>query len=126
MFETTGWSNDLFISDMDPFAQRFSRKFFTQKYRRKRTVKRLRDEGLKLLNQNVEQINWALRRGLDESFRQFGVELSEQLEKTITATRKAMEVALSQSESQSHETASREISLKQTLLKLQKILKQLE
>lgn len=125
-FEISGWSNDLFISDMDPLGQRLSRKFLTQKYRRKRTVKRLREEGLKLLNQNVEQINWALRRGLDESFRQFGVELSEQLEKTITATRKAMEVALSKSASQSHATASQEVKLKQTLGKLEKILTQLE
>ncbi|MDX2495146.1 MAG: dynamin family protein, partial [Desulfuromusa sp.] len=125
-FEIAGWSNDLFISDMDPLGQRLSRKFFTQKYRRKKTVKRLREEAHKLLNQNVEQINWALRRGLDERFRQFGVELSEQLEKTITATRKAMEVALSQSESQSHKTASQEIKLKQALGKLEKTLRQLE
>lgn len=126
MFEISGWSNDLFISDMDPLGQRISRKFFTNKFRRKRTVKRLREEGRKLLNQNVEQINWALRRGLDENFSQFGVELSAQLEKTISATRKAMEVALQKSESHSHETASREIKLKQTLGKLQKIINQLE
>ena len=125
-FELSGWSNDLFISDMDPLGQRFSRKFFTRKYRRKRTVKRLRDEGIKLLSQNVEQINWALRRGLDESFRQFGVELSEQLEKTITATREAMEVALSQSESQAQETASKEIKLKRAITTVQEILNQLE
>ncbi len=125
-FELSGWSNDLFISDMDPLGQRFSRKFFTQKYRRKKTVKRLRDEGIKLLNQNVEQINWALRRGLDESFRQFGVELSEQLEKTITATREAMEVALSQSESQAQETVRKEIKLKRAITAIQKILKQFE
>lgn len=111
---------------MDPLGQRFSRKFFTQKYRRKRTVKRLRDEGIKLLNQNVEQINWALRRGLDESFRQFGVELSEQLEKTITATKEAMEVALSQSESQAQETVSKEVKLKRAITTIQKILKQFE
>ncbi|MEA3362016.1 MAG: dynamin family protein [Thermodesulfobacteriota bacterium] len=125
-FEIAGWSNDLFVSDMDPFGQRLSRKFFTQKFRRKKTVKRLREEAHKLLNQNVEQINWALRRGLDERFRLFGVELSEQLEKTIIATRKAMEVALSQSESQSHKTASQEVKLKQALGKLEKVLKQLE
>jgi len=89
-------------------------------------VNRLRDEGNKLLSQNVEQINWALRRGLDESFRQFGAELSEQLDKTIIATRKAMEVALSKSESQSQQTAGKEIKLKQTLGKLQKILTQLK
>ena len=126
MFEVSDWSNDLFISDMDPLGQRISRKFFTHKFRRKKTVNRLRDEGHKLLSQNVEQINWALRRGLDESFRQFGTELSDQLEKTITATRKAMEVALQKSESHSYETASQEIKLKQTLGNLQKILKQLE
>ncbi len=125
-FEISGWSNDLFISDMDPVGQRISRKFFTNKFRRKRTVRRLQEESRKLLNQNVEQINWALRRGLDENFRQFGVELSEQLEKTISATRKAMEVALKKSESHSHETAGREIKLKQTLGQLQKIIDQLE
>ena len=125
-FEISGWSNDLFISDMDPLGQRLSRKFLTQKYRRKRTVNRLREESLKLLNQNVEQINWALRRGLDENFTQFGVELSEQLERTITATRKAMEVALQKSESHAHETASREIKLKQAQGKLQGILNELE
>ena len=126
MFEVSDWSNDLFISDMDPLGQRISRKFFTHKFRRKRTVNRLREEGHKLLSQNVEQINWSLRRGVDESFRQFGMELSEQLEKTITATRKAMEVALQKSESHSYETASQEIKLKQTLGKLQEILNQLE
>ena len=124
-FELSEWSNDLFISDMDPLGQKISRKFFTQKYRRKKTVKRLREEGIKLLNQNVEQINWALRRGLDESFRQFGVELSDQLEKTVTATREAMGVALSRSESQAQVTATKEIKLKQTIGKIQKILDQL-
>ncbi|WP_321372199.1 dynamin family protein [uncultured Desulfuromusa sp.] len=121
-FEVSGWSHELFISDMDPLGQKLSRKFLTQKYRRKRTVNRLREEGLKLLNQNVEQINWALRRGLDENFTQFGGELSEQLERTISATRKAMEIALQKSESTAHETASREIKLKQTQSEIQRIL----
>ena len=125
-FEVSGWSYDLFISDMDPLGQRFSRKFLTQRYRRKRTVKRLREESLKLLNQNVEQINWALRRGLDENFTQFGAELTEQLQRTITATRNAMEVALQKSESHAHETASREIKLRQTQGEIQEILKELE
>ena len=125
-FEISGWSHDLFISDMDPLGQRLSRKFLTQKYRRKRTVNRLREESLKLLNQNVEQINWALRRGLDENFTQFGAELTEQLQRTITATRNAMEVALQKSESHAHETASREIQLRQAQGQLQEILKELE
>ena len=123
-FEVSGWSHDLFISDMDPLGQRISRKFFTRKFRHKRTVARLRTEVLKLVNQNVEQIGWALRRGLDESFRQFGAELSEQLDRTIVASRKAMEIALEKSASHSQKTASREISLKQSLGKLENILSQ--
>ncbi len=123
-FEVSGWSHDLFISDMDPLGQRISRKFFTRKFRHKRTVARLRAEVLKLVNQNVEQIGWALRRGLDESFRQFGAELSEQLDRTIVASRKAMEIALEKSASHSQKTASREISLKQSLGKLENILSQ--
>ncbi len=125
-FAVSGWSNDLFISDMDPLGQRISRRFFTRKYRHKRTVARLRAEVLKLINQNVEQIGWALRRGLDESFRQFGAELSEQLDKTIVASRKAMEIALEKSASHSQQTASREIGLTQTLTRLEEIHKQLD
>jgi len=124
-FEVSGWSHDLFISDMDPLGQRLSRKFFTRKFRHKRTVARLRAEVLKLVNQNVEQIGWALRRGLDESFRQFGAELSEQLDKTIVASRKAMEIALEKSASHSQQTAGREIRLTQTLSKLEDIHQQL-
>jgi exonuclease VII small subunit len=106
---------------MDPLGQKLSRKFFTKKYRRRRTVKRLREESRKLLNRNVEQISWALRQSLDESFRQFGVKLREQLEKTITATRAAMDIALEQREVHSRETAEREIQFKQALATLEGI-----
>ncbi len=124
-FEVSGWSHDLFISDMDPLGQRISRKLLTRKFRHKRTVARLRAEVLKLVNQNVEQIGWALRRGLDESFRQFGAELSEQLDKTIVASRKAMEIALEKSASHSQQTAATEARLKQTLNTLEGILETL-
>ena len=125
-FEVSGWSSELFISDMDPLGQRISRKLFTRKFRHKRTVARLRSEALKLVNQNVEQIGWALRRGLDENFRQFGAELSDQLDKTIVASRKAMEVALEKSSSHSQQTASREIRLQQALNKLENAFAQLD
>lgn len=120
-FTVPSWSSDLFISDMDPLGQRLSRKFMTYKFRHRRTISRLRDEGRKLLSQNVEQINWTLRRGLEESFRQYGAGLAEQLNKTISATRAAMEVALQKSETQAFETASQELDLKQALVELQEI-----
>jgi len=120
-FDPPAWSNDLFISDMDPLGQRLSRRFLTRNYRRRRTVERLRKEIRKLLNRNIEQISWALRRSLDESFRHFGGALHDQLEQTISATRTAMEVALERSDSHARQTASREMFLQQALQRLEGI-----
>jgi len=120
-FTAPGWNIDLFISDMDPLGQRLSRKLLSQRFRRRRTVKRLREESRKLLNQNGEQINWTLRRSLEESFRQFSADLAEQLEKTITATRSAMEIALGKSASHASETAEQQRQLQQTLEHLQQL-----
>ncbi len=125
-FTVSGWSSDLFISDMDPLGQRLSRKLLTRKFRHKRTVARLRAEVLKLVNQNVEQIGWALRRGLDESFRQFGAELTEQLDKTIAASRKAMEIALEKKANHAQQTVNNEVRLKKALTQLEEIFAQLE
>lgn len=125
-FTAPAWSSELFISDMDPLGQKISRRLFSKKLRRKRTVKRLREECRKLLNQNIEQINWTLRRSLDESFRQFGADLQEQLLKIIAATRQAMEVALEKSEFQSRETAAAETSLNQALETLERLRAQLD
>jgi ribosome biogenesis GTPase A len=99
-FTPPSWSDDLFISDMDPLGQRISRKLFRRNYRHKKTVKRLREEALKLVGQNVEQINWTLRRGIDESFRQYGAQLNVQLERTLAAIQQAMELALHKKDEQ--------------------------
>ncbi|PLY06811.1 MAG: Dynamin family protein [Desulfuromonas sp.] len=125
-FSVPSWNNDLFISDMDPLGQRLSRKFLTRKFRHRRTIARLREEARKLVSQNVEQISWALRRGLEESFRHFSADLAEQLEKTIAANRAAMEVALDRSANRAAETAGPELRLKQGLKCLQEQLSQLE
>lgn len=125
-FSAPSWSSDLFISDMDPLGQKLSRKFLTYKFRHRRTIARLRDAGRQLIGENVEQINWAVRRGIDESFRQFGANLAEQLDKTITATRSAMEVALKKNESRAFEIVDQELHLRQLLESLQRILGQLE
>ncbi len=116
-----GWNTDLFISDMDPLGQRLARKLFTRKFRRRRTVKRLREESRKLVSQNVEQISWTLRRSLEENFRKFGIELDGQLKKNIAATRNAMEVALVQRENHSQQSVGEEVRLTQALKKLQGI-----
>ncbi len=114
-FDIPGWSSDLFISDMDPLGQKLSRKFFTKKYRHKKTVERLRQEALKLIGLNVEQISWALRKGLDESFRKYRVHLNDELDKTIHATRQAMEMALSRNEELSSKSSPLEVELSKSL-----------
>lgn len=125
-FSAPSWSYDLFISDMDPLGQKFSRKFLTYKFRHRRTISRLRDAGRKLIGENVEQINWTVRRGIDESFRQFEASLTEQLDKTVTATRSAMEVALKKNESLALETAGQELQFRQVLESLQRIVSKLD
>lgn len=120
-FEAPAWSQDLFISDMDPLAQKISRKLFTHRFRRRRTILRLREGAQKLLNQNTEQINWALRRGLDESFRRYGFQLNEQLDKTIAATRAAMDIALQKKTQQAESVKERIELLVQTVTTLQEL-----
>lgn len=118
-FDPPGWSQDLFISDMDPIGQKISRKLMTRRYRHRRTVQRLREQTLKLLNENTEQMNWALRRGLDESFRRYGFELDEQLDKVITATRAAMDTALQKKSSQHQQLEDQIALLERTISELQ-------
>jgi GTPase SAR1 family protein len=118
-FDAPGWSQDLFISDLDPLGQKVSRKLFTRSFRHRRTIRRLREETLKLLNQNTEQINWTLRRTLDESFRRYAFELDEQLDRTIAATRAAMDVALQKKTSQSRQVEEQISLLRNTIATLQ-------
>jgi hypothetical protein len=125
-FAPPGWSSDLFISDMDPLGQRLSRKFMPHKFRHRRTIARLREEGQRLLNQNSEQISWTLRRGLEESFRRFGAKLGEQLANTIAAIGAALDIALQRSESQAYETAAQELQLQKALDKMKAIQQSLQ
>ena len=52
---------------------------------------------------------------MDESFRTYGARLTEQLDKTIEATRNAMNLALEKHASQTRETTGRELKLRQTI-----------
>jgi ribosome biogenesis GTPase A len=120
-FTPPSWSDDLFISDMDPLGQRLSRKLLRRNYRHKKTIKRLREEALKLVGQNVEQINWTLYRGIDESFRQYGAQLDEQLERTLAAIQQALELALHKKDEQFLGGQTREATLREMLARLDKL-----
>lgn len=123
-FEPPSWSQDLFISDMDPIGQKISRKLMPRRFRHRRTVQRLREQTQKLLNENTEQMNWALRRGLDESFRRYGFQLDEQLDKVITATRAAMDIALQKKSNRQQQIEEQLSLLERTVAELQNLAQQ--
>jgi len=123
-FEPPSWSQDLFISDMDPIGQKISRKLMPRRFRHRRTVQRLREQTQKLLNENTEQMNWALRRGLDESFRRYGFQLDEQLDKVITATRAAMDIALQKKSNRQQQIEDQISLLERTIAELQNLAQQ--
>lgn len=123
-FAPPSWSSEVFISDLDPLGQRLSRRFLTRKYRRRKTIKRLREESRKLVNQNLEQIHWSLHRGLDESFRDYGARLSEQLDHTVEGITRAMELALEKHRQRSRETADHAITLQRACQEFEDFLQQ--
>src|SRR5438876_5287427 len=60
-----------------------------------RMRKRLLDEIDAVVIRNVENLRWATRQNLEDSFRRFGAELDERLAMSLAATRGAMQKALS-------------------------------
>jgi len=123
-FDPPRWSQDLFVSDMDPLGQKISRKLMTKRFRHRRTVQRLREQTQKLLNENIEQMNWALRRGLEESFRRYGFQLDEQLDKVIAATRAAMDIALQKKSTRHHQIEHQMALLEGAITELQNLAQQ--
>jgi hypothetical protein len=64
---------------------------------RKRTIrKRLLEEINSLVIRNVENLRWATRQNMEDTFRRFGTELDERLAMSMDATRGAMRKALEQ------------------------------
>jgi hypothetical protein len=64
---------------------------------RKRTIrKRLLEEINAVVIRNVENLRWATRQNMEDTFRRFGAELDERLAMSVDATRGAMRKALEQ------------------------------
>ncbi|PYJ67477.1 MAG: Dynamin family protein, partial [Verrucomicrobia bacterium] len=64
---------------------------------RKRTIrKRLHEEIKAVVIRNVENLRWATRQNMEDTFRYFGAELDERLAMSVDATRGAMRKALEQ------------------------------
>ena len=79
---------------------------------RARLRKRLLEEIDNVVVRNVENLRWATRQNLADTFRRFGAELDERLKLSLAATRGAMEKALERRRQHS-EQADSEIETKQ-------------
>jgi GTPase Era involved in 16S rRNA processing len=64
--------------------------------RKRRIRKRLLEEIDSVVVRNVENLRWATRQNLEDTFRRFGAELDERLAMSLDATRGAMRKALEQ------------------------------
>ena len=90
-------------------------RFLPAPMRGTRMRKRLLDEIDAVVIRNVENLRWATRQNLEDSFRRFGAELDERLAMSLAATRGAMQKALEQRKQHAEQIHS-EIEAKQTAL----------
>lgn len=121
-------SNDAFEAKREPFwitAGRTSElnpippgafdRFLPAPMRERMTRKRLLQEIDAVVIRNVENLRWATRQNLEDTFRRFGAELDERLSMSLDATRGAMRKALEQRKQHAEQVDS-DIETKQTAL----------
>jgi GTPase Era involved in 16S rRNA processing len=89
--------------------------------RKKRIRKRLLEEIDIVVIRNVENLRWATRQNLEDTFRRFSAELDERLAMSLEATRGAMRKALEQRQQRAGQVDSRFESSQRTLAKLAEI-----
>jgi ribosome biogenesis GTPase A len=77
-----------------PVPDTLLEKFMPRKMAEKRLKRRLEYQVNEIVISNVENIRWATLQNLDLTFRKFTVELKEQFDYIVSATRKAIESAL--------------------------------
>jgi ribosome biogenesis GTPase A len=80
--------------------------------RKRRVRQRLLEEIDAVVIRNVENLRWATRQNLEDTFRRFGAELDERLAMSLDATRGAMQKALEQRKAHAEQIDS-EIETKQ-------------
>jgi hypothetical protein len=83
--------------------------------RKSRVRKRLLDEIDAVIVRNVENLRWATRQNVEDTFRRFSAELDERLAMSLAATRGAMQKALEQRK-QHAERIDSDIEAQQTTL----------
>jgi GTP-binding protein EngB required for normal cell division len=90
------WVTATRTTELNPIPPGAFDRFFPAPMRTRRVRKRLLEEIDAVVMRNVENLRWATRQNLDDTFRRFGAELDERLAMSLDATRGAMKKALEQ------------------------------
>jgi hypothetical protein len=109
------WVTAARTAELNPIPPGAFDRFLPTPVSRARIRKRLLEEIDAVVIRNVENLRWATRQNLEDTFRRFGAELDEQLAMSLAATRGAMQKALEQRKQHAEQIDS-EIEAKQTAL----------
>src|SRR5205809_704730 len=109
------WVTTARTAELNPIPQGAFDRFLPAPMRGTRMRKRLLDEIDAVVIRNVENLRWATRQNLEDSFGRFRAELDERLDMRLAATRGAMQKALEQRKQHAEQIHS-EIEAKQTAL----------
>ena len=109
------WVTAARTAELNPIPPGAFDPFLPAPMRRRRMRKRLLEEVDAVVVRNVENLRWATRQNLEDTFRRFGAELDERLAMSLAATRGAMQKALEQRKQHAGQVDS-EIKAKQTAL----------
>jgi ribosome biogenesis GTPase A len=106
------WVTASRTTELNPIPPGAFDQFLPSGIRKARTRKYLLEEIDTVVIRNVENLRWATRQNLEETFRRFGAELDERLAMSLAATRGAMQKALEQRKAHAEQIDS-EIEAKQ-------------
>jgi len=109
------WVTAARTNELNPIAPGAFDPLLPTLIRKVRMRKRLLDEIDAVVVRNVENLRWATRQNLEDTFRRFSAELDERLSMSLDATRGAMQKALEQRKQHAEQTDS-QIEAKQTAL----------
>jgi hypothetical protein len=106
------WVTAARTAELNPIPPGTLDRFLRAGMRKVRMRKRLLEEIDAVVIRNVENLRWATRQNMEDTFRRFGAELDERLAMSLDATRGAMRKALEQRKAHAEQIDS-EIETKQ-------------
>lgn len=118
------WVTHAWRTTISPFSPRFIDRFLPEHIQRERRVARLQKQVEALVLSNVENLRWATRQNLDQTFRRFRSRLDERLRDTALTIQNAIETAQKQRQEQANTVSSTVAQLQSIADKLEQLQKQ--